>query len=69
LSYPSARIVRRRYPLLMNDINIREIQALLGRQNVETTTIHTHVIWELATAPPRPLDLALEASPQISGAR
>jgi len=53
----------------MNDINIREIQALLGRQNVETTTIHTHVIWELATAPPRPLDLALEASPQISGAR
>ena len=51
----------------MNDINIREIQAFLGHQNVETTTIHTHVIWELATAPPSPLDLALEGSPKSAG--
>ncbi len=42
--------------LLMNGINIREIQNLLGHKNVETTMIYTHVIRGLSGAPKSPLD-------------
>jgi len=30
--------------LLMNGVNIREVQELLGHKNVETTMIYTHVM-------------------------
>jgi len=50
--------------LLMNGVNIREIQTLLGHQNVETTMIYTHVMRDMATAPKSPLDLLLEGSPK-----
>lgn len=42
--------------LLMNGVNIREVQELLGHKNVETTMIYTHVIRDLSNAPRSPLD-------------
>ncbi|MBA4398066.1 MAG: hypothetical protein C0394_11890, partial [Syntrophus sp. (in: bacteria)] len=45
--------------LLMNGVNIREVQELLGHKNVETTMIYTHVIRGMANAPTSPLDLLL----------
>ncbi|MCK4519335.1 MAG: integron integrase, partial [Candidatus Omnitrophica bacterium] len=42
--------------LLMNGINIREIQELLGHKNIETTMIYTHVIRDMSNAPQSPLD-------------
>ncbi len=42
--------------LLMNGINIREIQELLGHKHVETTMIYTHVLKGMANAPKSPLD-------------
>jgi integron integrase len=45
--------------LLMNGVNIREIQELLGHQNVETTMIYTHVMRDMSTAPQSPLDILL----------
>jgi integron integrase len=45
--------------LLMNGVNIREIQTLLGHQNVETTMIYTHVMRDMTTAPKSPLDTLL----------
>src|SRR3972149_9629069 len=53
--------------LLMNGVNIREIQTLLGHQNVETTMIYTHVMRDMTTAPQSPLDLLLEGSPKPAG--
>jgi hypothetical protein len=53
--------------LLMNGVNIREIQTLLGHQNVETTMIYTHVLRDMTTAPKSPLDLLLEGSPKSAG--
>jgi integron integrase len=45
--------------LLMNGVNIREVQELLGHKNVETTMIYTHVMRDMANAPTSPLDLLL----------
>ena len=45
--------------LLMNGVNIREVQELLGHKNVETTMIYTHVMRDMAHAPQSPLDALL----------
>ena len=42
--------------LLMNGVNIREVQELLGHKNVETTMIYTHVLRDMSHAPKSPLD-------------
>ncbi|MBI4681079.1 MAG: tyrosine-type recombinase/integrase [Nitrospirae bacterium] len=42
--------------LLMNGINIREIQELLGHKNIETTMIYTHVIRDMSNVPKSPID-------------
>jgi integrase len=43
--------------LLMNGVNIREVQELLGHKNVETTMIYTHVMRNMSGAPQSPLDI------------
>ena len=43
--------------LLMNGVNIREVQELLGHKNVETTMIYTHVMRDMANAPKSLLDM------------
>ena len=49
--------------LLMNGVNIRRIQELLGHTNVQTTMIYTHVVNALESPPESPLDrLAAQAS-------
>ena len=48
--------------LLMNGVNIREVQELLGHKNVETTMIYTHVLRDMSKAPKSPLDLLPEGS-------
>lgn len=54
----SVHTLRHRFAthLLMNGVNIREVQELLGHKNVETTMIYTHVIRDMAGAPQSPLD-------------
>lgn len=42
--------------LLMNGVNIREIQNLLGHKSIETTMVYTHVLREMANVPKSPLD-------------
>ena len=42
--------------LIMNGVNIREVQELLGHKHVETTMIYTHVMRNLSNAPRSPLD-------------
>jgi integrase len=42
--------------LLMNGVNIREIQELLGHKNVETTMVYIHVLRDMVSAPKSPLD-------------
>jgi integron integrase len=45
--------------LLLNGVNIREVQELLGHKNVETTMIYTHVLRTMSKAPESPLDMLL----------
>jgi integron integrase len=45
--------------LLMNGVNIREVQELLGHKNVETTMIYTHVLRDMSHASKSPLDVIL----------
>jgi integron integrase len=45
--------------LLMDGVNIREVQELLGHKNVETTMIYTHVLRNMSKAPISPLDTLL----------
>ncbi|MEN6320416.1 MAG: integron integrase [Syntrophaceae bacterium] len=42
--------------LLMNGVNIREVQELLGHKNLDTTMIYTHVLRNMSKAPQSPLD-------------
>jgi len=42
--------------LLMNGVNIREVQELLGHKHLETTMVYTHVLRTLSRAPESPLD-------------
>jgi len=42
--------------LLMNGVNIREIQNLLGHKHLETTMIYTHVLRDVVGVPKSPLD-------------
>ena len=42
--------------LLIQGVNIREVQELLGHKNVETTMIYTHVIRNMSGTPKSPLD-------------
>jgi integron integrase len=42
--------------LIMNGVNIREVQELLGHKHVETTMVYTHVLRNMSNAPLSPLD-------------
>ncbi|MFA5149118.1 MAG: integron integrase [Candidatus Omnitrophota bacterium] len=42
--------------LLLDGVNIREVQQLLGHTHVETTMIYTHVIRDISNTPKSPLD-------------
>jgi site-specific recombinase XerD len=46
--------------LLMNGVNIREVQELLGHKHLETTMIYTHVLRDMKNAPESPLDALLD---------
>jgi site-specific recombinase XerD len=46
--------------MLMNGVNIREVQELLGHKNVETTMIYTHVMRDMKNAPASPLDVMMK---------
>jgi site-specific recombinase XerD len=42
--------------MLMRGVNICQVQEYLGRKNVETTMIYTHVIRDMSNDPQSPLD-------------
>ena len=42
--------------LLLNGVNIRRIQELLGHSSIETTMLYTHVVKQLESPPESPLD-------------
>lgn len=48
--------------LLLDGVNIREVQQLLGHNHVETTMIYTHVIRDISNAPKSPLDKLYSAN-------
>ncbi len=48
--------------LLMNGVNIREVQELLGHKHVETTMIYTHVMRDMSNIPKSPLDKLYESN-------
>jgi integrase len=48
--------------LLMNGVNIREVQDLLGHNNVETTMIYTHVMRDMTKGPQSPLDMIAQSA-------
>jgi site-specific recombinase XerD len=43
--------------LLLQNVDIRQVQELLGHAHVETTMIYTHVLKELRHAPRSPPDI------------
>ena len=42
--------------LLLDGVNIRRVQELLGHSHVETTMIYTHVIRDISAVPQSPID-------------
>lgn len=52
--------------LLMEGINIREIQELLGHKNVETTMVYTHVLRDMSNVPKSPLDILMEKGAAVN---
>jgi integrase len=46
--------------LLLNGVNIREIQELLGHKNINTTMIYTHVVRNMSNQPRSPLDILMQ---------
>jgi integron integrase len=53
--------------LLLNGVNIRRIQELLGHSSVETTMIYTHVVRAFESAPESPLDRLAATTPRTVG--